>query len=36
VLREVRRVQDDLARKRDEIMHGLETLDVEEREIIEA
>jgi hypothetical protein len=36
VLRDVRRVQDDLARKRDEIIHGLEKLDVQEQEIIEA
>ena len=36
VLRDVRRVQDDLARKRDEIIHGLEKLDIQEQEIIEA
>ena len=36
VLRDVRRVQDQLARKRDEVGHTLEQLDVQEREIIEA
>ena len=36
VVRDVRRVQDDLARKRDEIIHGLEKLDTQEQEIIEA
>lgn len=36
VLQDVRKVQDRLARKRDELMHELERLDVQEREIIEA
>ena len=36
VFRDVRRVQDDLARKHDEIIHGLERLDVTGEEIIEA
>ena len=36
VLRDVRRVQDQLARKRDEVGHTLEQLDVQEREVIEA
>ncbi|MBO0589315.1 hypothetical protein [Sporosarcina sp. E16_8] len=36
VLRDVRKVQDRLARKRDELLHELERLDVQEREIIEA
>ena len=36
VLQEVRKVQDRLARKRDELNHELERLDVQEREIIEA
>jgi len=36
VLQDVRRVQDQLARKRDEVNHALEQLDVQAREIIEA
>ncbi|AMQ04580.1 hypothetical protein [Sporosarcina psychrophila] len=36
VLQDVRKVQDRLARKRDELLHELERLDVQEREIIEA
>lgn len=36
VLQDVRKVQDRLARKRDELMHELERLEVQEREIIEA
>jgi len=36
VLQDVRKVQDRLARKRDELMHESERLDVQEREIIEA
>lgn len=36
VLSDVRRVQDQLARKRDEVSHTLKQLDVQEREIIEA
>jgi len=36
VLQDVRRVLDQLARKRDEVNHALEQLDVQAREIIEA
>jgi len=36
VLQDVRKIQDRLARKRDECLHELERLDVQEREIIEA
>lgn len=36
VLQDVRKVQDRLARKRDELLHELERLDVQEKEIIEA
>lgn len=36
VLQDVRKVQDRLARKRDELLHELERLDVQEQEIIEA
>lgn len=36
VLQDVRRVQDQLTRKRDEMKHELEQLDVREKEIIEA
>ncbi|MER2089574.1 MAG: hypothetical protein ABS920_07540 [Sporosarcina sp.] len=36
VLQEVRKVQDRLARKRDQMIHELERLDVQEKEIIEA
>ncbi|MCG7335229.1 hypothetical protein MHZ95_08055 [Sporosarcina sp. ACRSM] len=36
VLQDVRRVQDQLTRKRDEMEHELEQLDVREKEIIEA
>jgi len=36
VLQDVRKIQDRLARKRDELLHELERLDVQEREIIEA
>ncbi|NYF25636.1 hypothetical protein [Sporosarcina sp. JAI121] len=36
VLQEVRKVQNRLARKRDEMIHELERLDMQEKEIIEA
>lgn len=36
VLQDVRRVQDQLTRKRDEVNHMIDQLDVNEREIIEA
>ena len=36
VLQDVRRVQDGLTRKRDEMEHELEQLDVREKEIIES